>query len=70
MASPITVFLNGHARQIAPTTTLGDLAREVGLEPRQLLVELNLQALPRKEWLEKTLEHGDRVEFIRVVAGG
>lgn len=66
----ISVFINGRARQFPATRTLGDVAQEFGLDPKQLLVEQNGQALLREEWPGRTLEHGDRVEFIRVVAGG
>ena len=66
----LTIFLNGHARQVGATTTLGELAATCGLDPRLLLVELNLETLARDQWPGHVLQHGDRVEFIRVVAGG
>jgi sulfur carrier protein len=66
----IAIFINGHARQVAASTSLGELAQSCGLDPRRLLVELNLQTLPRDDWPARTLQHGDRVEFIQVVAGG
>jgi len=66
----LSIFVNGHARQVSATTTLGELAASCGLDARLLLVELNLQTLARDEWPARTLQHGDRVEFIRVVAGG
>lgn len=66
----LSIFVNGQARQVGGTTTLGELAASCGLDARRLLVELNQQTLPREEWPARTLRHGDRVEFIRVVAGG
>jgi len=66
----LSIFVNGHARQVGGTTTLGELAQSCGLDARLLLVELNNQTLSRHEWPGRTLQHGDRVEFIRVVAGG
>ena len=66
----IAIFVNGQARQVAAAVTLGELAESCGLDPRRLLVELNLRTLPREEWPGRTLQHGDRVEFIQVVAGG
>jgi sulfur carrier protein len=66
----LTIFVNGRARQVAGTMTLGELAADCGLDARLLLVELNRQTLPREEWPGRMLRHGDRVEFIRVVAGG
>ena len=70
MNQPLSIFVNGRARQIDGATTLGELATSCGLDPKRLLVELNLQTLLRDEWPGRTLQHGDRVEFIRVVAGG
>jgi len=66
----LSIFVNGHARQVGATTTLGELATSCGLDARRILVELNHQTLLRDEWPARTLQHGDRVEFIRVVAGG
>jgi thiamine biosynthesis protein ThiS len=66
----LSIFVNGHARQVSAATTLGELAASCGLDGRRLLVELNNHTLSREEWPGRTLQHGDRVEFIRVVAGG
>ena len=66
----LSIFVNGHARQVGATMTLGELAASCGLDARLLLVELNNHTLSREEWPGRALQHGDRVEFIRVVAGG
>lgn len=66
----LSIFVNGRTRQVGGTMTLGELAAECGLDSRRLLVELNGQTLLREEWPGRMLQHGDRVEFIRVVAGG
>jgi thiamine biosynthesis protein ThiS len=66
----LTIFVNGRARQMPAAMTLGELAAAFDLDARRLLVELNNQTLPREEWPGRALQHGDRVEFIRVVAGG
>lgn len=66
----ITVFANGKACQIDGSSTIGSLAASFKLEPKMVLIEFNGQALLRNEWEAKPLTHGDRIEFIRVVAGG
>jgi sulfur carrier protein len=66
----LSIFVNGRARQVPAAMTLGELAASFDLDARRLLVELNGQTLPREQWPGRTLQHGDRVEFIRVVAGG
>jgi thiamine biosynthesis protein ThiS len=66
----LSIFVNGRARQVGSALTLGELAALCGLDARRLLVELNGSTLSREEWPRHSLHHGDRVEFIRVVAGG
>jgi thiamine biosynthesis protein ThiS len=66
----LSVFVNGRARQVDGSMTLGGLAASCGLDSKRLLVEVNGETLLREEWPGRALEHGDRVEFIRVVAGG
>ncbi len=66
----VSIFVNGRARQVNGAMTLGELAADCRLDARRLLVELNGETLPRESWPQHPLRHGDRVEFIRVVAGG
>ena len=70
MATMVTIFANGKARQVRPSQTVAEMIREMGIEPSSVLVEWNGEALLRQEWAEKRVEHGDRLEFVRVVAGG
>jgi sulfur carrier protein len=51
-------------------TTISALVRELNLIPATLLIEHNGLALHREEWNSHALRDGDKVEFIRVVAGG
>lgn len=66
----ITLFINGKAQQQNTGITLTDLLTELKLSPKMILVEHNHRALLRTEWDQAKLEHGDRLELIRVVAGG
>lgn len=70
MAAKVTVFANGKARQIEPGKTVEEMIRDFRLTPATVLVERNGKALLRQEWAEEKLEHGDRLEFVKVVAGG
>ncbi len=65
----MTLFVNGSQRENVAAETVGELVGELGLEPRAILVERNGVALRRGEW-GTALEAGDRVEIVRVVAGG
>ena len=64
------ISLNGEASDSCGAQTVGDLVRHYELTPEGLLIEYNGVALHRREWQETALAEGDRIEIIRVVAGG
>ncbi|MDQ3200301.1 MAG: sulfur carrier protein ThiS [Verrucomicrobiota bacterium] len=66
----MTVFLNGEAAECADDTTIEQLLSQRGLAPEATLVEHNGTALPRREWGGKRLASSDRLEILRVAAGG
>jgi thiamine biosynthesis protein ThiS len=66
----MTVILNGESRSVAAVTTIAALVRQLNLVPATLLIEHNGLALHREEWNSRALQEGDKIEFIRVVAGG
>ena len=66
----MTITLNGQSHPVAAATTIGTLVRELNLVPATLLIEHNGLALHREEWNSRPVQEGDKVEFIRVVAGG
>ena len=70
MATKVTVFANGKARQVSVEKTVAEMVRDLKLTPAAVLVERNGRALLRQEWEKEKVEHGDRLEFVKVVAGG
>lgn len=69
-AETIALQVNGERRQIAARQTVEELVKTLGLNPQTILVELNGEAPLRQEWPSLELRAGDRVELIRMVAGG
>lgn len=66
----MTVWLNGEIAETRGATNVAELAATYALQPNTILVEHNGVALHQREWSVRDLSEGDRVEFIRVVAGG
>lgn len=64
------VWVNGEGVELESLTTIADLAVQYGFPPNAVLIEHNAIALHQREWKERFLEEGDRIEIIRVVAGG
>jgi thiamine biosynthesis protein ThiS len=64
------IILNGEPRCVVAAATISALVQELNLIPATLLVEHNGLALHREEWNARALREGDKIELIRVVAGG
>jgi thiamine biosynthesis protein ThiS len=70
MSAMIEVYVNGVGRPLTEGTTVAVLVTDLGLPPKATLVERNEVALHRSEWETTVIEANDRIEFIRVAAGG
>jgi len=66
----ITVNANGRTYEVATGCTVAEFVRERGLEPRMVVVERNGEPLTPSALLTTRLGDGDRLEIVRVVAGG
>ena len=64
------IAVNGETVDICAAKTIAELVEGYELPPQSILVEHNGLALHRHEWPGRPLAEGDRIEFIRVVAGG
>ena len=66
----IHLVVNGDVRNMPPGTTVTGLLVELGLEGRPVLVERNGEALFPRDFATTALGNGDRLEIVRMVAGG
>jgi thiamine biosynthesis protein ThiS len=66
----MTISVNGEKTDTRGAETVADLVERYRLAPETILIEHNGLALHRHEWPQRTLEEGDQVELVRVVAGG
>ncbi len=66
----MTISLNGEGVDVREAKTIAELVDRYQLPPQSILVEHNGLAVHRHEWAERSLAEGDRVESIRVAAGG
>lgn len=66
----MTISLNGETADTREARTIAELVDRYQLPPQSILVEYNGLVVHRHEWAGRLLAEGDRIEFIRVVAGG
>lgn len=64
------MVLNGKPRTIADGLTVAGLLAELGLDPRTVAVERNLDIVPRGAYASQTLAEGDKLEVVTFVGGG
>ena len=64
-----TIRIHGQPRKIA-ASDIAALVAELGFAKGTVLVEHNGTALRPDEWPARTLADGDRIELLRLVAGG
>ncbi len=65
-----TITANGKREQIALPCSLTQFLATHSLDPRQVAVERNGEVVFRSAYASTQLQDGDRLEIIRVVAGG
>lgn len=63
------IFVNGESTD-CEDCTIEKLIQRHGLLPEATLVERNGSATRRREWATQKLEENDRIEILRVAAGG
>ncbi len=64
------LVLNGEARAAEGGATLAALVAELGLDPRKVAVERNLEIVPRSLYAATALSDGDRIEIVHFIGGG
>lgn len=64
------ITCNGEAREVDSGCTVARLLAELGLEPKHVAVEVNLELVPRTRHAERPLSEGDRLEIVSLVGGG
>jgi thiamine biosynthesis protein ThiS len=70
MTEAIQIQVNGEPRGCRADATVGDLLRELAIKTERVAVELNLEILDRKEFDQRGLKQGDRVEILSFIGGG
>lgn len=66
----MNIFLNGERVECNGAGTIEDFIVRHRLAPETTLVEHNGVALRRRDWPNEKLRENDRLEILRVAAGG
>jgi thiamine biosynthesis protein ThiS len=66
----IALTLNGEPHRIGKGCSVADLVRDIGLNPKKVAVERNLEIVPRSTLSDVILADGDILEIVHFVGGG
>lgn len=69
-APKISVTVNGEKRNVAPSQSVADMLRSLGIDPARVAVERNRDIVPRSTLGDVNVEDGDAFEIVRFVGGG
>ena len=64
------ISINGESRDVAGDSTVADLLKVLGMQPKYVAVERNLELVPRATHADCVLEDGDHLEIVTLVGGG
>jgi len=67
---PISITVNGDTRRVPSDASIEGLLTLLGLEPRKIAVERNLEIVPKSLYGQTLLAEGDRIEIVQFVGGG
>ena len=64
------LLINGEDRSFDGVTDVAGLVLALGLNPRKVAIERNLEIVPRSTYARAALCDGDRIEIVHFVGGG
>jgi thiamine biosynthesis protein ThiS len=66
----LSITVNGEPRRVAAGLSVAGLVTELGLNPKKVAVERNLEIVPRSTHDDVLLADGDQLEIVHFVGGG
>ena len=70
MKNNVNIIANGKPATVELSCRITDFIQRQGLDPRIVIVEHNGEPLRREQFANVELKEGDRLEVVRIVAGG
>lgn len=66
----IAIQVNGDPKSVSAGLTIVSLLAEIGINPKKVAVERNLEIVPRANWELVQVVNGDSFEIVHFVGGG
>lgn len=66
----MTIRLNGERKEVNQPLTLSEFLNQYGISTRSVAVAVNLEIIPRSEFMTREIKDRDELEIIQAVGGG
>ena len=66
----MTIVLNGDPVDVSGPLTVSSLLAHLGVDPRRVAVEHNLNVIKRANYDTTQINEGDQIEIVNFVGGG
>ena len=70
MTASVPIIVNGEPCEVPEGLAVPSLLSHLGLPADRVAIERNLEILPRAQWIETSVQSGDRYEIVQFVGGG
>lgn len=67
---PGTIVANGETISVELPCSITQILSQLNLQPKSVVVELNGDAVVHSQFWFKMVSEGDRLEIVKIVAGG
>lgn len=64
------ITINGETQEFGTNMTVHDLLVSIGVDPKKVAVERNLEIVPKSSYEDIDLSDGDRLEVVHFIGGG
>jgi thiamine biosynthesis protein ThiS len=64
------LMINGEEKAISGVDDVAGLVLALGLDPRKVAIERNLEIIPRSTYAQTPLAEGDQIEIVHFIGGG
>lgn len=66
----ITIILNGEEKEVNKESTVKDILELINIKSPMLVVEINLEIIPKEQYEFYQIQNGDKLEIISFFGGG
>jgi sulfur carrier protein len=65
----VNIYVNGESRSVS-VSSIKELLESLEIDAKRVAVELNMEILPKADYITRSIADGDKIEIVHFVGGG